>query len=105
MVYNPCVKYPRNGTGMNVMRNSLLLILGLIVVIMLLVSTVDPETYLGQQGVESKTESPTLEGTQTDTNKPLQRQSGNTQGIKISAAVIVLIILGGVLFQKRDNFT
>jgi len=90
---------------MYVMRNSLLLILGLIVVIMLLVSTANPETYRGQQGVESKMDSPTLERTQTNANKPLQKQSGNTQGIKISAAVIVLIILGGILFQKRDEPT
>ncbi|MFO7943183.1 MAG: hypothetical protein R6U51_02630 [Anaerolineales bacterium] len=87
------------------MRNSLLLILGLIVVIMLLVSTANPETYRGQQGVESNTDSPTLERIQTNANKPLQKQSGNTQKIKISAAVIVLIILGGVLLQKRDEFT
>lgn len=87
------------------MRNSLLLILGLIVVIMLLISTANPETYRGQQGVESKTDSPTLESTQTNASEPLQKQSGNTQGIKISAAVIVLIILGGILFQKKDEPT
>lgn len=85
------------------MRNTLILICGLLVITTLLVSTASPETYLVGQREEDSTPSPTPESTPKGANKPLHRQSGDTQWLKIGAAVIVLIILGGILYQRGEG--
>ncbi|MFO8037727.1 MAG: hypothetical protein R6U57_13990 [Anaerolineales bacterium] len=85
------------------MRQTLILICGLLVILTLLVSTASPETYLVGQWEEDNTPSPTPKSTQNGANKPLHRQSGDTQWLKIGAAVIVLIILGGVLIQRGED--
>lgn len=85
------------------MRHTLILICGLLVILTLLISTATPETYLVGQKEEGDAPSPTPASTQKRANNALQRQSGETQWLKTGAAVIVLIVLAGILFQKGQE--
>lgn len=85
------------------MKTSIILICGLLVILVIFFSTAPPQGGLPWQQEDqlSSQQSPTP--TAQNGKTPLHRQSGDTQGLKIGAAVIVLIILGGILIQGVES--
>lgn len=80
------------------MKPTLILISGLLVILLLILSLASPVSFLPWQedATVQTPPSPTPQGN----SPPLHRQSGETRGLKIGAGAIVLIIMGGLLFQE-----
>jgi len=82
------------------MKTSILLIISLLVIFILILSTVRLEGQTLWQAANGIQVTPSPTPTPQGGRPPLHRQSGDTQGLKIGAAVIVLIVLGGLMAQS-----